>query len=212
MKYIRYHPDFLGVEGFPIRIVDPDARKQRESLEEARAAQWPLGANVYSKAMIEEATFAQVVMFLINDGYGHDIDDKGRPKRIEGASGMVSAASVIRAFQYTLANQLDWVALEQTDYDWIVEWTDSQGPFALRMDMALIKERLQDICRTPDGKEANPHDLLSSIIVPGSNGHEQSTKTQSIPTGVFVGTSSESQDDNQISYQSSTGQEITDRR
>ena len=63
--YIRYNSEFLDLFDQPMSVPDPDRKKQNQAREYARAMSIKLQEQVFPEVpMIENATFAQIVMTL----------------------------------------------------------------------------------------------------------------------------------------------------
>jgi hypothetical protein len=141
--YIRYNSEFLDLFDQPMSVPDPDRKKQNQAREYARAMSIKLQEQVFPEVpMIEDATFAQIVMTLAgNIPYG-DPPGQGEPALISRPDEQLHAANVMRAFK---SHHPEYVEIESDDLEWFKTLLEEHGGRMFRGVAAqLVRERMDD--------------------------------------------------------------------
>lgn len=162
MKYVRYSQNFVGADGFPFSITNPDRRVQRQArdtaIEEGKAQGLTRQQVTFDLPAIDEPSFAQVIEHLLNDGRCWHRDAQRVEEHPLGAEGLGHSYQALKAFKapvQDVAGQL-WIELEDPVYQWLVEWNQIEGPSAMGMTQAVIAERLADVHQDQGPQKATP--------------------------------------------------------
>ena len=153
-KYLKYDPEFVDGTGNPISLPDRDQAKIKEAREAAKAA----GKDTFDLPVIERVTFAQVVIFLVNQ-VSDVVREKDQHVTLEDT---MYALDVLRAFAHPTKD--GYIEIPEKAYDWLISFTTVYGTKVFKgVVPALLMERFRDLYVTVAGDEEKSKNGASSI-------------------------------------------------